>query len=59
VAVAGIEAVEELVYFPTCVVVAKKVRDLGVDHVHAPFSNHPAIPRRVVHRLTGAERSPA
>lgn len=38
---------------PKTVHAARLMTDLGVDHVHCHFANHPALAGFVVHRLTG------
>jgi colanic acid/amylovoran biosynthesis glycosyltransferase len=38
--------------FPKCVYFARRVRRLGVNHLHAHFANHPATAAYIIHRLT-------
>lgn len=42
-----------LVFFPRCVRIAELARQLGVEHVHAHFANHPALAALIVKRLAG------
>ncbi len=39
--------------FPKTAMVARRMREQGVTHVHAHFANHPALAAFIVHRLTG------
>lgn len=42
-----------LVYFPKSVAFAEQMEDMGIDHVHAHFANHPALSALMVNRLVG------
>ncbi|HEX5467204.1 MAG TPA: glycosyltransferase [Candidatus Limnocylindrales bacterium] len=42
-----------LAIFPKVVHDARLMEDLGIEHVHCHFSNHPAAAGFVIHRLTG------
>jgi glycosyltransferase involved in cell wall biosynthesis len=42
-----------LAYFPKSVRFAYEMRQLGIEHIHAHFCNHPAVAALIVHRLTG------
>jgi glycosyltransferase involved in cell wall biosynthesis len=42
-----------LAYWPKAVAFAFKMKQQGVEHVHAHFCNHPALAAFIVHRLTG------
>lgn len=42
-----------LLWYPKCVAFARRMAELGVEHVHAHFAHHPALAALVVHRLTG------
>lgn len=42
-----------LAAFPKTAHYAREMDELGVDHVHCHFANHPALAGFVIHRLTG------
>lgn len=42
-----------LLWYPKCVAFARRMMELGVEHVHAHFAHHPAMAALAVHRLTG------
>lgn len=42
-----------LAAFPKVAHYAREMDELGVDHVHCHFANHPALAGFVIHRLTG------
>ena len=42
-----------LVLFPKTVYFAKRMQQLGMQHLHAHFASHPAAAAHVIHRLTG------
>lgn len=42
-----------LVWYPKCVAFARRMAELGIEHIHAHFAHHPALAAFVVHRLTG------
>jgi len=41
-----------LTYFPKAVRFAYEMQQLGVEHIHAHFCNHPAVVALIIHRLT-------
>lgn len=41
-----------IVYFPKAVWFAQKMKEQGVDHIHAHFCNHPAMVAFVISRIT-------
>lgn len=42
-----------LMYFPKAVRFAHEMQQLGIEHIHAHFCNHPAVVALIIHRLTG------
>lgn len=42
-----------LMYFPKAVRFAYEMQQLGIEHIHAHFCNHPAVVALIIHRLTG------
>jgi colanic acid/amylovoran biosynthesis glycosyltransferase len=42
-----------LVVFPKCVYFAHRMQQLGIEHIHAHFANHPAAAAYIVSRLSG------
>lgn len=42
-----------LLWYPKCVAFARRMAELGIEHIHAHFAHHPALAAFVVHRLTG------
>ena len=42
-----------LTYFPKAVRFAHEMQQLGIEHIHAHFCNHPAMVALIIHRLTG------
>jgi glycosyltransferase involved in cell wall biosynthesis len=46
-----------LAAFPKIAHYAREMQELGVDHVHCHFANHPALAGYAIHRLTGTPYS--
>lgn len=42
-----------LVVFPKCVTLARRMKQLKIDHVHAHFASHPAAAAWIIHQFCG------
>lgn len=42
-----------LAVFPKCVTLARRMRELQIDHIHAHFASHPAAAAWIIHQFSG------
>lgn len=43
--------------FPKAVYLARRMKDLGIDHIHAHYASHPALEAWIINKLTGISYS--